>query len=175
MAERPFECSHCKRPIAVTYKEIVGDSIIVTQMCAECPVLQQRLHGEIHLLGTEGRTDTEMGLCCGHCGTSLESIKTGNPLGCSECYSVFGDLLVEELIATDFLPPPLKKTLAAKKSLPIHIGKSPDQPLSIAPSNQITTLNEALNEAVKRENYEQAAWLRDQIKAIMEKPNERKN
>jgi protein arginine kinase activator len=30
-------------------------------------------------------------------------------------------------------------------------------------------LNEALNETLKKEDYEQAAWLRDQIKAITEK------
>jgi protein arginine kinase activator len=33
-------------------------------------------------------------------------------------------------------------------------------------------LNEALNEALKRENYEQAAFLRDQIKALMEKTSD---
>lgn len=174
MAERPFECSHCKKAVKVIYKEIVGDSIITSEMCEECPILQQRLHGQ-QPAAHEGWSEKEMGLCCGNCGTSLESIKMGNPVGCSECYSVFGDLLVEELISTDHLPAALKKSLATKKSLPLHIGKSPDKPLQITPSNRITALNEALNEAVKRENYEQAAWLRDQIKAIMEKPNEGKS
>jgi len=32
----------------------------------------------------------------------------------------------------------------------------------------MASLNEALNEALKRENYEQAAWLRDQIKNLKE-------
>jgi protein-arginine kinase activator protein McsA len=35
----------------------------------------------------------------------------------------------------------------------------------------LTALNEALNEALKAENYEEAAMLRDQIKQIMEKKN----
>jgi protein arginine kinase activator len=35
-------------------------------------------------------------------------------------------------------------------------------------------LNEALNETLTREDYEQAAWLRDQIKELMEKADEGK-
>ncbi len=36
----------------------------------------------------------------------------------------------------------------------------------INPSLRILALNEALNEMLKSEKYEQAAWLRDQIKAL---------
>ena len=43
MADRPFECSHCKRPIKIIYKEIVDHSIVTTQMCGECPILEQQL------------------------------------------------------------------------------------------------------------------------------------
>ena len=43
--DRPLECSECKKPIAVRYTEIVGDTIIHTSMCADCPELQRRLHG----------------------------------------------------------------------------------------------------------------------------------
>jgi protein arginine kinase activator len=175
MAERPVECSHCKRPIKVIYKEIVGASITVTEMCSECPILQEKLHGQPRGEEAEGWVEGETGLCCGNCRTSLESVKTGNPLGCSECYAVFSDILISELIASQKIPAPLQKTLSTKKSQPIHIGKSPNKPISMAPSSRLTALNEALNEALKRENYEQAAWLRDQIKALMENPNEGKS
>jgi protein arginine kinase activator len=174
MAERPVECSHCKRSIKVIYKEIVGESTICTEMCAECPVFQQKLHGQPSPTPKpEGASEADPGLCCNNCRTSLESLKMGNPLGCVECYAVFGDVLVSELIATDHIPSRLKKTLSGKKNQPIHVGKSPNKPMTIAPSARLTALNEALNEALKKENYEQAAWIRDQIKALTEKPDER--
>lgn len=176
MADRPVECSHCKRPICVFYKEIMGTGMISTEMCAECPIIQQKLHGRVVTqTAQEATSDTELGLCCSACLTSLASVKMGNPLGCAECYAVFGDLLVSELIASHQIPERLQKTLATKKTQPIHMGGIPNQPMRIAPSHRLTALNEALNEALKKENYEHAAWLRDQIKALMEKSDEGKS
>ena len=175
MAERPVECSHCKKPIKVTYKEIFADSIVCTEMCADCPVFQQKLHGEaLSAKKNEAQVEGEAGLYCGNCKTSLEAVKMGNPLGCSECYSVFSDLLVNELAAAEKLPLYLRKALAAKKTQAIHLGKTPNKPLMIPSSSRLTALNEALNEALKIENYEQAAWLRDQIKALTEKGDDGK-
>ena len=45
MAERPVECGQCKKPVKVLYKEIVGESKTCTEMCADCPILQEKLHG----------------------------------------------------------------------------------------------------------------------------------
>ena len=164
MTERPLECSQCKKTIKITYKEIVGDTLTQTVMCADCPILQQKLHGDFSPL--EKR---EGELCCGFCGTSLGSVRIGEPVGCPECYIVFADFLIKELIAADAIPPSLKKKLSAKKAPVIHIGKFPGRTQEITLSSQLASLNEALNEALQRENYEQAAWLRDQIKALMEK------
>lgn len=177
MPERSVECSHCKKPIKVIYKEIVDNSMICTEMCGDCPVLQQKLHGQMaEFQPREGLTETEAGLCCGNCRTTLESIKMGNPLGCSECYAVFADVLISELIASDKLPLRIKKDLMAKKTQPLHLGKSLHKPVTIPASSRLTALNEALNEALKKENYEQAAWIRDQIKALTEKgSNDRKD
>jgi protein arginine kinase activator len=173
MAERPMECSHCKKPVKVIYKEIVGNSINVTEMCADCPILKEKLHGSMYIKTEEGQIE-EAKLICGHCGTSLESIIEENPVGCSECYSVFGDVIINELIESHQIPPSLQKTLASKKAQLIHIGRAPNKAASIAPPDKLTALNEALNEAIKRENYEQAALLRDQIKALMEKKDDKK-
>lgn len=164
MADRPVECSQCKKSVKVTYKEIALDSIICTEMCADCPVLQGKLHGEA-FKGEEKKGE----LLCGGCGTSLESVKMGQPLGCTECYAVFGDVLVSELISSDAIAPSLKKSLGAKRPQAMHIGKSPEKPVEITLSSRLASLNEALNDALKRENYEQAAWIRDQIKALTER------
>jgi protein arginine kinase activator len=56
----------------------------------------------------------------------------------------------------------------AKKSIPVHIGRTPGEVHEISPSLRLLALNEALGEMLKSEDYEQAAWLRDQIKALTE-------
>ena len=173
---RPVECGNCKKPITCIYKEIASELILCSERCSECPVLEEKLYGRSNAaIKKLGPTETEMGLYCGNCRTSLESVKMGNPLGCAECYAIFSDVLISELIGTDKIPSRLKKTLLTKKNQPIHIGTTPHKPAENAPSSRLTGLNEALNEALKRENYEQAAWLRDQIKALTEKTDEGKN
>lgn len=174
MAERPVECGNCKRPIRVIYKEVVGEMTTVTEMCAECPILKEKLHGTSYIPQPEGKKE-ETGLCCIHCRTSLESILMGNPLGCNVCYDVFGDIILHDLENTDRIAPRTKKARELQSGQALHIGKSPKQPIHITPSSRIHSLNEALNEALRKENYEQAAWLRDQIKELMDKPNEGKS
>lgn len=169
MAERPVECGHCKKLATVTYKEILGKNESCTQMCADCPVLHQKIHGTSPAESPEG-IENQTGLFCAHCRTSLESVKMGNPVGCAECYTIFGDLLVNELIEENKIPKRLQKI---RRNQPLHIGKTPEKPAVIPSSNRLTALNEALNEALKKENYEEAAWLRDQIKELMDKKNER--
>ncbi len=167
--ERPIECTECKRPIAVWYTEIVGNTISQTSMCSECPVLQRKLHGQT---GDKelGQIPGEASLACGECGTTLDSLRVGNPLGCSNCYEVFDDVIASELITLDKIP---QRLVSLKKTVPIHIGRAPGEIREISPSLRLLALNEALSETLKREDYEQAAWLRDQIKALTEENPEK--
>jgi protein arginine kinase activator len=171
MVDRPVECSACKKPPIVSYKEIAGASLSCTQMCEGCPILQQKLHGQKTAPSgsREGLSEAESGLCCGHCRTTLESVKMGGTLGCAECYCVFSDLLISDLISRDKIPSRIKSELLAKKTQPLHLGKTANAPLTLPSSSKLNALNEALNEALKIENYEQAAWIRDQIKTLTEK------
>ena len=173
MSERPVECGGCKKPIKVIYKEIVSGNITITEMCVDCPVLLKKLHGESPGEIPQEMAGTETGLFCGKCHTSLEAVKMGNPLGCSECYTIFSDVIVADLIERNKLPKRLQKV---RRGQPLHVGKTPDEPvISIPESSRLTSLNEALNEALKKENYEEAAWLRDQIKELMDKKDEPKS
>jgi len=143
--------------------------MICTEMCGDCPVLQEKLHGHIEKAHAEGNEEASTGLYCSTCHTSLNAVKMGQPIGCSECYAVFGDFLINELIEANLLPPQLQKTLPAKKTQPLHMGKTPISSAPLAISSRLKELSDALNEAVKKENYEHAAWLRDQIKILKEK------
>lgn len=165
MSDRPVECSQCKKSAKVIYKEIVGNTITETEMCHDCPVLLKKLQGTLPEKQEEGKELAGAGLYCGHCHTPLETIKMGNPIGCSQCYVVFADVLVQELLMENKLP---KSMEAARRNQPLHIGKTLEDPVNIPPtSNRLTSLNEALNDALQKENYEEAAWLRDQIKELM--------
>jgi len=164
--DRPLECSECRKPISVHYTEIVGDSCTYTGMCSECPQLQRRLKGaspeeEMSLTGT----GMAAGLVCGECGTTLDNFRVSRSVGCSHCYEVFGDLIVEELLQSNKISPGITKR---RKTVPLHVGRSPGETQEISPSLRLIALNEALEETLKREDYEQAAWLRDQIKALTE-------
>ena len=167
--DRPLECSECKKPIAVRYTEIVGEVITHTSMCADCPELQRRLHGTNPKELIANQTGTPAGLECGNCNTTLEEVKRGHRLGCSECYAVFGDILLLEMQAASRLSPHIS---LAKKGVPIHMGRSPGEKVVVNPSSRLLALNEALKETLNREDYEQAASLRDQIKALTEKENQ---
>lgn len=144
MVDRPLECSSCSKETVVKYSEVVDGKVTAFVCCQECPTLQSRLHGKTQLEPTELK---QQGMCCGNCGTDLQAIKTGSLLGCFECYNVFEDVIRNEL--------------GQQNS---HVGRSKAAPEL---SNRLTELNLELNEALKKENYEQAAWLRDQIQELM--------
>jgi len=160
--DRPLECSECKKAIAVRYVEIVGSVTTQTSMCADCPELQRRLYGaNPKELVSNSLSDAE--LVCGNCGTTLENVRRGHSLGCAECYTVFSDALIQELYSLNRLP---SKIITEKKSGPIHIGRTPGERLAVNLSSKLLALNESLKETLKREDYEQAALLRDQINAL---------
>lgn len=173
--ERPLECSECKKPVTIHYTEVVGNMITCTGMCADCPELQRRLHGAAHHQFGNAYMGATAGLACGNCGTTMDALRVGAPLGCSHCYEVFDDIILSELLAAEKVP---IRLASVKKTVPIHIGRSPGEIQEMNPSLRLLALNEALNETLKKEDYEQAAWLRDQIKAItdtQEKAQEKSN
>ena len=165
-AERPLECSECRKEFTVFYTEVVGDVITRTAMCSDCPALQRKLYGIAE--GNErqvGLDHERVGLCCGTCGVTLESIRMGHPLGCVECYEVFEDVIVKEMQTNKLMA---RYVAEITKSTMLHIGRMPGEVAGVSLSMRLIALNEALSEVLNREDYEQAAKLRDQIKKIEE-------
>ncbi len=166
MPDRPLECTECKKNIAVWYTKIIGQAMTHTCMCADCPVLERKLHGVPSKDHAHGLLEGGASLACGNCGTTLDAIRVGTPLGCDMCYEVFDDVLISEMLAARKIPPRIAN---AKKTVPVHIGRAPGEIKEISSSLRLLALNEALSDMLKKEDYEQAAWLRDQIKALTEK------
>lgn len=109
---------------------------------------------------------SETTVACGNCGTNLDSIRMGNPVGCIECYEVFGDAIVEDLLKEKRIS---RHLTSNKRTQPLHIGRTPGEVTEISPTLRLIALNEALDETLVREDYEQAALLRDQIQALKER------
>jgi len=166
LPDRPLECSACKKPIAVRYTEIENDQTVETSMCAECPQLQRHLKGIPSPQTKEAEAaEVPAGVVCGDCGTTLESVQVGHALGCSHCYEVFSDAIISELTARSKIPAALTQK---RRPHSLHIGRAPGEAVEINPSLRLIALNEALDETLKREDYEQAAMIRDQIKSLTE-------
>ncbi len=166
MPERPLDCTECKKPIAVLYTEIVGNKITHTIMCADCPHLERHLKGTIPREPIAEGAVKETGLECGNCGTTLDEIRTGHPVGCPACYEVFAVVLIDDLIKAGKISHHLTTN---KKTMPLHIGRAPGEIVEINPTLRLIALNEALDETLIREDYEQAALLRDQIQSFKRK------
>jgi protein arginine kinase activator len=160
--ERPLECSECRRPIRVCYTEVIGKSVTKTGMCEDCPVLRRKLQGH-SLLSQKGVSDDSTSLCCGGCGLPLDDVKMGSPLGCPLCYEIFSEEILHELSQLEKIP--LKAGLPKKGAL-LHAGRCPGEHTEMDPSLKLLALHQALDETLGREDYEQAALLRDQIKAL---------
>ena len=89
---------------------------------------------------------------CPNCGLSWADFKRLGQLGCSQCYETFE----RELI------PVLKRLHGATE----HTGKQPHQKGESARRRTLERLREELRAAVEAEQYERAAQLRDQIRAL---------
>lgn len=172
MPDRPLDCSECKKPIYVCYTEIVGDKMTRTVMCADCPHLERRLYGKVRSEGLGDVVQGEASLACGNCNTTLDSVRTGHLLGCTECYSVFADALIDLLLKENRIS---RHLTSNKQSQSLHLGRTPGEVTEISPTLRLIALNEALDEMLVREDYEQAALLRDQIRALKEKTEPKEN
>ena len=169
MTDRPVECGHCQKQIKVIYKELNGQTPICSEMCSDCPVLEEKLHGDSDSNCFKNKEGEDSKLHCANCLTTLESIRTGNPLGCSNCYAVFGDILIDDLLLQNKVSPCIQRDTQSKRFEKLHIGKSPQKTTSISSEEFLKSLNLELQEALEKENYEHAASLRDQIKDLAAK------
>ena len=108
-------------------------------------------------LGTQfNKTKTEPKLKCPKCGLTYEDFKKVGRLGCGECYNAFKEALV-----------PLLKRIHGSTQ---HCGKSPKKIAKIVKTkNELDVLKEKLQKAVQKEDFEEAAKVRDKIKEIEKK------
>ncbi|MCI5051539.1 MAG: UvrB/UvrC motif-containing protein [Simkaniaceae bacterium] len=170
MSSRPKGCQGCRKKVATSYRKIIDGKVEEMCACAKCPKIDANIRGDKLTAAPSGPIKEEENFACENCKTKLSDIKEGKPLGCPECYSTFEEVIKVYLGACDRIKE--SKVIRTLEGESLHVGKSPFGDESEELRSRLSNLNDALNEALKIENYEQAAWLRDRIKTITESVNE---
>lgn len=155
-------CDICHKNIATVHlTEIIKDKVTemhICQSCAKSKTEELKEHLNISdLLGAladnTGVKKTDALIKCQFCGLTYADFKKKGRLGCHACYGAFKVQLL-----------PLLKKIHGQQH---HAGKFPLQINKKAtPETKIKELRERLELAIKLEEYETAAKLRDGIKKL---------
>lgn len=157
-------CQDCnERPALIVFTQIVNNEKTVLRLCKECAEkrgLQAPLSSSDFPIGEllagmaeeEGPEETEemKKRACAQCGLLYTNFKKAGRLGCSECYETFAD--------------GLKGLLRKIHGSNQHLGKIPVfEKEHFARKKEIRKLREQMKKAIKAEEFEKAATLRDRI------------
>lgn len=155
-------CQNCKKKQAsIHFVKVINGKKTEMHLCDECaPQKEMGGFGSFgfgigDILGgmLGGGTLGHNRLVCDMCKTDFDTFSKTGKLGCSKCYEVF----------EEYLDAPLKRIHGSSK----HIGKSPKRIKNEQPKqNPIEALKSQLADAIKKEDFESAAKLRDEIRAI---------
>ena len=175
-------CDECgKNKATVHLTEIINEQITKLNLCESCAKEKgsdvEQHFGISDLLTALSDVETPAQVQggsapaatktkCAHCGLAYEDFKKVGRLGCSECYTTFKVSLT-----------PLLKRIHGSNQ---HLGKVPN-PGSMKEQKILTKIQEELEsaklelqKAVKKEEFEEAASLRDKIKFLEKKIKENK-
>lgn len=166
-----MQCQICKKEQATIHLTEINDGVRnEVHVCENCAVdqgitvkSQMPINELLSSLLSSQPSDDEMltasgqELACPDCGFTLDKFRKEAVLGCPNDYEIFSKALM-----------PLIKKAHEGKSL--HCGKVPSRaPKTVKKQVEISALQQQLNEAVKKEDYEKAAMLRDKINQKNEK------
>lgn len=159
-------CDICKKNKAlVHYTEVVNDKVKKLNLCEECAVNKGigieppfsigELLGGLTLPAFEPSL-AEKQMTCSGCGMTFAEFKEMGRLGCYQCYDAFNKSLI----------PVISNIHKSTK----HVGKIPGTAKeAMGTVVRLRELERKLQEAVKREEFELAAKLRDEIKRLEKK------
>lgn len=157
-----MDCQSCGKPATVHFTNIVNGKKQELHLCQQCSEDQQLIKNqELNLsmilqtvIGQHvGATTEELSrLTCPSCGIKYMEFKAGGRLGCPNDYKVFQSAL----------EPLLERIHRSRR----HVGKiPPNATANAAIQRELMDLRLDLRKAVEREAYEEAARIRDRIRA----------
>ena len=157
-------CQNCqKREANIQVTQVLNNNKNIIYLCEQCAREETKfITGSplsvndffSGLIGFPVRPSVaEQQIVCEKCGMSYEEFKKVGKLGCDNCYEVYEEKLV-----------PLLRRLHG--NLQYH-GKVPKKVFeTVKVSKEIDSLKEELDKAIKGEEYEQAAEIRDKIRSL---------
>lgn len=160
-------CENChKRDAAVHFTQIINSKKVGIYLCDQCakekkyytvtsPLsLDDFFSGLMGFAGSNAYINNmQQETVCSKCGMSYGDFKRASKMGCENCYEVFGEKLE-----------PLVRRIHGSLN---HTGKIPEKVSKcIKVTKEIDRLKQELEEAIKNEEYEKAAEIRDRIKSV---------
>lgn len=160
-------CDECGiRPANIRLTTIVNGEKKERNLCSECLAHNQKFKTDVSTLaghlssllgalktgGTE-KTEAIPEIECTYCGMTYEKFRKTGMVGCAQCYSDFRE--------------PLQALMSRVHGHTQHVGRTPggeDSRLFV--KIKAEKLKQALAKAIGDEEYEAAASLRDQIRAL---------
>lgn len=160
-----MNCDHCGVPNATIHMtEIINGEVSEVHLCSKCSKLKtQEYHKQFNMTDflsdlvdlDKVDSDEVVDVVCEQCGLTYELFKKIGRVGCSHCYVSFHEQLL----------PLLRKIHTAVR----HKGKLPTDNSYESVENitaRIGELKEHLDRAIKLEQFETAAVIRDEIKTL---------
>jgi protein arginine kinase activator len=142
-------CALCKKnPASVLIKQIVDNQVSEAHLCLSCAQTQAQetaapaIQGLLELLGGAVPPRPAPAARCAACGLRWSDFRKTGILGCSGCYDSFAA--------------PLKAVVLEVQGTARHGGK--------VPAGARAALEGRLDDALRREDYEEAARLRDAMR-----------
>ena len=184
-------CERCKiREANIQYTEIANGVRTEHNYCAQCAKemdfgpysaifegefpLGKLLSGLLGVPGEESEEEKTGQIICPTCGTSYDDFVKNSRFGCADCYSVFDPLISDNIRHLQGSEKHVGKRPAGYRSEMEEMngtGTTGEDPVNIpelSKEEKIRLMETRLKDAVRREEYEEAAKLRDEIRALKE-------
>lgn len=161
-----MNCENCGRPEAVVeYTEIKSNEMTSVHLCQACaaekgidPVPDSpsfMLSSLIAQIGEKAaKEEIDLEGACSFCGLTLSDFRDAGRFGCPHCYAVFER--------------GIRSLLRRIHGSTQHTGKVylPADPTRTERERRVADLRRKLERAVETEDFERAAQIRDQIRAL---------
>lgn len=162
-------CQNCGKNEATTHiKQIINGDMAESHLCSDCAShlgysdmfsgfslnlseLFGGFLGDMMPSISSGKSQR-----CSKCGTSFDEIARDGRVGCADCYRTFYDKLL----------PSIQRIHGKIKHSGKTVSAVPEQPRVETKEEKIEKLRAAMNDAVAKQDFENAAKIRDEIKAL---------
>lgn len=172
---KKYSCEECGKEATVYWKETVNGKVREAHLCAECaekkeigkfftdPLFYENPFSAFPIFPgfpAQKSLSPQQNAVCPTCGESIRRVRESGVFGCPDCYRAFRERIdFSPFIGKGYSGERLTGKEKPKKEA---FGIDPEE----TKKKEIERLKKELKTAVSRENYEEAARLRDKIRGL---------